>query len=73
MKRFLLLSAVSLAFAITGWFYLGTDFKSVPNAFATGGAFINTKHGGGTTDGLTPCAGGVNRGLGADYEGLTAD
>ena len=37
--------------------------------YATGGAFPYTKHGGGTTDGLTPCAGGVNRGLGADYGG----
>ena len=36
---------------------------------ATGGAFPYTKHGGGTTDGATPCAGGVNRGLGDDYIG----
>ena len=37
--------------------------------YATGGAFPFTKHGGGTTDAETPCAGGVNRGLGADYGG----
>ncbi|MDP2681750.1 MAG: hypothetical protein Q8P28_02935 [Deltaproteobacteria bacterium] len=73
MKRFLLLSALSLVFAITAYLYPWAGLKIIPDAFATGGAFINTKHGGGTTDGLTPCAGGVNRGLGADYEGLTAD
>lgn len=39
---------------------------------ATGGAFTSTKHGGGTTDGETPCAGGVNRGLGTDYSGNCA-
>ncbi|MBI5237605.1 MAG: hypothetical protein HY887_04200, partial [Deltaproteobacteria bacterium] len=42
---------------------------SLHNASATGGAFPYTKHGGGATDGETPCAGGVNRGLGADYGG----
>ncbi|MDP2682060.1 MAG: hypothetical protein Q8P28_04515 [Deltaproteobacteria bacterium] len=67
MKRFLLLSAVSLVFAITAYIYPWSGLKIIPDAFATGGAFIYSKHGGGTTDGLTPCAGGVNRGLGADY------
>ena len=42
------------------------------NADATGSAFPYTKHGGGTTDGETPCAGGVNRGLGTDYGGNCA-
>ncbi|MBI5234880.1 MAG: hypothetical protein HY886_01330 [Deltaproteobacteria bacterium] len=37
--------------------------------YATNGAFPYSKHGGGTTDGETPCAGGVNRGLGTDYGG----
>ena len=73
MKRFLLLSALSLVFAITAYLYPWAGLKIIPDAFATGGAFIYSKHGGGTTDGLTPCAEGVNRGLGADYEGLTAD
>ncbi len=73
MKRFLLLSAGTLVFAITAYLYPWAGLKIIPDAFATGGAFIYSKHGGATTDGLTPCAGGVNRGLGADYEGGTAD
>ena len=69
MKKFLLLFIVSLTFAITGWLYLAAGLKTMPEAFATGAAFPSTKHGGGTTDGETPCAGGVNRGLGTDYSG----
>lgn len=67
MKRFLLLLVVSLVISITAYLYPWIGLKIIPDAIATGGAFIYTKHGGGTTDGLTPCAGGVNRGLGADY------
>lgn len=37
------------------------------HAVATGGAFTSTKHGGGTTDGITPFGGGVNRGVNPDY------
>ncbi|MBI5234681.1 MAG: hypothetical protein HY886_00315 [Deltaproteobacteria bacterium] len=44
-------------------------FRVSQEALATNGAFPSTKHGGGTTDGETPCAGGVNRGLGVDYGG----
>ncbi len=44
-------------------------YYPLDNASATGGAFPYTKHGGGTTDGETPCAEGVNRGLGTDYGG----
>lgn len=49
---------------------MGTDFKSVPNAYATGGAFTSTKHGGNTNvdNGVwcpaPPC--GVNRARGGD-------
>lgn len=52
-----------LAASVAAYYY------SLYDASATGGAFPYTKHDGGTTDGETPCAGGVNRGLGADYGG----
>src|SRR3990170_315714 len=56
-------------FFIPFMFFLVFGFKNPPAVEATGGAFKDTKHGGGTTDGETPCAGGVNRGLGSDYGG----
>ena len=52
MQRFLLLTLVFLFFAI---------FQIIPNAFATGGAFKDTKHGGGIVDGID--FEGVNRAL----------
>ncbi len=67
MKRFLLLLVVSLGIPIIAYLYPWIGLKIIPDAFATGGGFIYSKHGGATTDGFTPCAGGVNRGLGADY------
>src|SRR3989338_6839413 len=52
MQRFLLLTLLFLFFAI---------FQIIPNAFATGGAFKDTKHGGGIVDGID--FEGVNRAL----------
>ncbi len=50
---------------------LGLFSRSIRNAFATGGAFPYVKHGGGTTDGVTPYdAGngpGVDRSVNPDY------
>jgi hypothetical protein len=66
-KRFLLLFTVFLASVITGWLFFGAYFAFIPNAHATGGAFPSTKHGGGTTDGVAPFGGGVNRGVNPDY------
>ncbi|MHC4278334.1 MAG: hypothetical protein ACYSTI_13600, partial [Planctomycetota bacterium] len=48
--RYILLFAGVLAMAAL---YLVMDFKSVPDADATGGAFTDTKHGGGTVDGVS--------------------
>ena len=66
MKRLLLLitqilrvGAVTLVAAFSLWFF------SPPNAFATSGAFINTKHGGGTVDGIK--FDGINRAINPDY------
>lgn len=62
MRRFLLLPIIFLFFALTGWLYFGTNLKTIPDAFATGGAFPSTKHGGGTVDGIgCPPRCGVNR------------
>ncbi|MBI5902831.1 MAG: hypothetical protein HZB84_05010, partial [Deltaproteobacteria bacterium] len=50
---------------------LGLFSRSIRNASATSGAFPNVKHGGGTTDGVTPYdAGngpGVDRSVNPDY------
>ena len=67
MKRFLLLFAGTLVFAITAYLYPWSGLKTIPDANATGGAFIYTKHGGSTTvdNGIwcpvPPC--GVNRAI----------
>ncbi|MEK7680411.1 MAG: hypothetical protein AAB356_09470, partial [Deltaproteobacteria bacterium] len=63
MRRLIAISLIVLAASVGAYYY------SLDEASATGGAFPSTKHGGGTTDGATPCAGGVNRGLGDDYGG----
>lgn len=63
MKRLIPISLIVLVIVPVAYHY------SLYEAWATGGAFPSTKHGGGTTDGETPCAEGVNRGLGADYGG----
>lgn len=54
--RILILAAVLLSVL-----YLVTDFRTVPDADATGGAFKDTKHGGGTVDGFAQP--GVNRAI----------
>mgnify|MGYP001575329390 FL=1 len=63
MKKLIAISLIVLV-AVAALYYYSSD-----EASATGGAFPFTKHGGGTTDGETPCAEGVNRGLGTDYSG----
>ena len=63
MRRLLAFSLLVLVASIFAYWY------SLDEAAATGGAFPYSKHGGATTDGATPCAGGVNRGLGTDYGG----
>ncbi|HBR16140.1 MAG: hypothetical protein A3G39_07790 [Deltaproteobacteria bacterium RIFCSPLOWO2_12_FULL_43_16] len=71
MRRFLLLPIMFLLFALTGWLYFGTNLKTIPDAFATGGAFPNTKHGGGTVDGIKfP---GINRAIGGDVTSYFGD
>ncbi len=63
MRRLTVISILVLLASIIAWRI------SLHDASATGGAFRYTKHGGGTTDSETPCARGVNRGLGSDYGG----
>lgn len=71
MRRFLLLPIIFLFFALTGWLYFGINLKTIPDAFATGGAFPSTKHGGGTVDGIKfP---GINRATGGDVASYFGD
>jgi hypothetical protein len=56
---------VFLTVAFLSALYLVTDFESVPDADATGGAFKDTKHGGGTVDGFPHS--GVDRSVNPDH------
>jgi hypothetical protein len=56
---------VFLTVAFLSTLYLVTDFESVPDADATGGAFEDTKHGGGTVDGFPHS--GVDRSVNPDH------
>ncbi len=69
MHRLPYILAIQLTVLLGLFANLAEDTMLVTDAHATGGAFPYTKHGGGATDGETPCAGGVNRGLGSDYGG----
>lgn len=71
MRRFLLLPIIFLFFALTGWLYFGINLKTIPDAFATGGAFPSTKHGGGTVDGIKFT--GINRATGGDVASYFGD
>jgi len=61
MKRFVVFCGVLGGIAL----YLFTDFSSIHEAGATGGAFPYTKHGGGTVDGFT--FSGVDRAVNPDF------
>ncbi|MBI5234706.1 MAG: hypothetical protein HY886_00440 [Deltaproteobacteria bacterium] len=63
MRRRLLIAGALLPFIVA------LVFIARGYVLATNNAFPYTKHGGATTDNETPCAGGVNRGLGAAYGG----
>lgn len=64
IKRHLLLTLISLMLVISGWLYLGVALRYIPAALATGGAFKDTKHGGGTVDGIgCPPRCGVDRSI----------
>jgi hypothetical protein len=56
---------VFLTVAFLSTLYLVTDFESVPDADATGGAFKDTKHGGGTVDGFPHV--GIDRSVNPDH------
>lgn len=65
MSRRKRLIAFSIGVVVSAFFFISISFNPVPDANATGGVFPNTKHGGGTVDGI-PFS-GVNRGVNPDY------